>query len=50
MQVLNRKPLRMFVQNDNEYPILPEPWDSDDTLQSQKALIRSFMTATYSKP
>jgi hypothetical protein len=48
-QTSNRKPLRTFSTDDNGYPILPEPRQEDDTLQSQKELIRSFMTATYSK-
>jgi hypothetical protein len=50
MQASNRKPLKMFATDEHGYPTLPEPRESDDTLQSRKELIRSFMTATYSKP
>jgi hypothetical protein len=45
----HRKPLLKFAEDEDGYPVLPEPRDDEESLGSQKEMIRSFMTLTYSK-
>jgi hypothetical protein len=44
-----KKPLKRFEQDEEEYPILPEPQRVEMKLPEQKEFIRSYITLTYSK-
>jgi hypothetical protein len=44
-----KKPLKTFQQDEEGYPMLPEPQRVEMKLPEQKEFIRSYITHTYSK-
>jgi len=42
-----RKDLVQFDEDEDGYPLLPEPQKMDMKLQDKKEMIRSFITWTY---
>lgn len=44
-----KKPLKIFEQDEEGYPILPDPQRVEMKLPEQKEFIRSYITHTYSK-